>query len=474
MITQAMLCQVTKDFDKNGNIIDSGIPETIFTSVDGVFEHYMPNDSIQRLEQNGEKNLDSDFVEMLNKKIEDQHKNFYQFCESISKQSLANLSNSELLLRIEDYQNYLNRTLTFFELSTPAGTASLVHSIKNILNVYVESDKVDDYFLALSTPGEKDSTMEERIDQWLHIQNNSITESDLLHHAWKYPALFFNTYDVTTVIHFLNDRIKIERQRDIMAEIAKIEKHLSKIKTEHEKIYVEIHDRRLRQYSITLQRYALLRYRLKHLWSGAEYLCLGLMQETQKRIDGNFEDFIKTYSFSDIAKFLETGESLDTQQISNRLKRTVIHYREGTCNYYYGDDGEKFLISRGIHKEGHQVSLGTQKIKGNIANKGLITARARIINVEDLEQFMKDSQLFQKGEILVTTMTSPIMVSLIEKAAGIITDEGGITSHAAVVSREFGIPCLVGTRRASKIIKTGDEIELDANTGCIKILSTHN
>ena len=71
-------------------------------------------------------------------------------------------------------------------------------------------------------------------------------------------------------------------------------------------------------------------------------------------------------------------------------------------------------------------------------------------------------------------MTSPIMVSLIEKAAGIITDEGGITSHAAVVSREFGIPCLVGTRRASKIIKTGDEIELDANTGCIKILSTHN
>src|SRR3989338_5418433 len=267
---------------------------------------------------------------------------------------------------------------------------------------------------------------------------------------------------------------KLKGQRDIMAEIAKIEKHLSKIKTEHEKIYVEIHDRRLRQYSITLQRYALLRYRLKHLWSGAEYLCLGLMQETQKRIDGNFEDFIKTYSFSDIAKFLETGESLDTQQISNRLKRTVIHYREGTCNYYYGDDGEKFLISRGIHKEGHQVSLGTQKIKGNIANKGLITARARIINVEDLEQFMKDSQLFQKGEILVTTMTSPIMVSLIEKAAGIITDEGGITSHAAVVSREFGIPCLVGTRRASKIIKTGDEIELDANTGCIKILSTHN
>ena len=54
------------------------------------------------------------------------------------------------------------------------------------------------------------------------------------------------------------------------------------------------------------------------------------------------------------------------------------------------------------------------------------------------------------------------------KAAAIVTDEGGITSHAAIVSRELGIPCIVGTQYATKILKDGDLVEVDANKGTVK------
>ncbi len=75
---------------------------------------------------------------------------------------------------------------------------------------------------------------------------------------------------------------------------------------------------------------------------------------------------------------------------------------------------------------------------------------------------------FKGGEILVTGMTRPQIVHLCKKAAAIVTDEGGITSHAAVVSREFGIPCIIATHNATRTLKTGDLVEVDANQGVVK------
>ena len=67
-------------------------------------------------------------------------------------------------------------------------------------------------------------------------------------------------------------------------------------------------------------------------------------------------------------------------------------------------------------------------------------------------------------------MTMPDFVMAMKKAAAIVTDEGGITCHAAIISREFKKPCIVGTRIASDILQNGDLIEVDANKGLVKIL----
>ncbi len=77
------------------------------------------------------------------------------------------------------------------------------------------------------------------------------------------------------------------------------------------------------------------------------------------------------------------------------------------------------------------------------------------------------SKMMQKGDILVTTMTNPDYVPFMKLAGAIVTDKGGVTAHAAIVSRELGIPCIVGTEVATKVMVTGREYTVDARSGVI-------
>jgi phosphohistidine swiveling domain-containing protein len=76
----------------------------------------------------------------------------------------------------------------------------------------------------------------------------------------------------------------------------------------------------------------------------------------------------------------------------------------------------------------------------------------------------------KKGEILVTPQTTPDFVPAMRRAGAVITDEGGATSHAAIISRELNIPCIVGAKIATQVLKTGDKIEVDATKGVVKII----
>lgn len=86
--------------------------------------------------------------------------------------------------------------------------------------------------------------------------------------------------------------------------------------------------------------------------------------------------------------------------------------------------------------------------------------------------FTSTTQL-RPGEILVTGMTNPQMFPILKRARGIVTDEGGLMCHAAIVSRELKKPCIVGTREATQLFQDGDVIEMDTSTGIVKRVSTH-
>lgn len=77
----------------------------------------------------------------------------------------------------------------------------------------------------------------------------------------------------------------------------------------------------------------------------------------------------------------------------------------------------------------------------------------------------------QKGEILVSDMTTPELTTACSRAAAIVTDRGGILCHAALVAREMRVPAVLGTEDATRILRDGDMVEVDAHAGIVRILS---
>ena len=110
------------------------------------------------------------------------------------------------------------------------------------------------------------------------------------------------------------------------------------------------------------------------------------------------------------------------------------------------------------------AALPSGTVKGLGASAGVYEGPARV--VESAEQFDQ----VKKGDVLVCKMTSPSWVVLFTKIGGLVTDSGGALSHPAVVSREFGIPAVVGTRTGTQAIKTGQRVRLNGASGLVEIL----
>ncbi|MFA6399561.1 MAG: PEP-utilizing enzyme [archaeon] len=103
-------------------------------------------------------------------------------------------------------------------------------------------------------------------------------------------------------------------------------------------------------------------------------------------------------------------------------------------------------------------------LKGQSAYPGKVTGRVRKILTSQAVKF------FRQGEILVAPMTTVDFTSAIKSCAAFITDEGGITSHAAIVARELKKPCIIGTKIATRVLQDGDLVEVDANKGIVKVI----
>ncbi len=105
-----------------------------------------------------------------------------------------------------------------------------------------------------------------------------------------------------------------------------------------------------------------------------------------------------------------------------------------------------------------------RELRGQPACVGKVTGKVKIVNVP------ADMAKMNRGDVLVSIATSPEIVSAMKRAAAIVTEQGGITSHASIVSRELGVPCVIGTRVATKVFRDGDVVSVDAETGTVRLL----
>lgn len=111
-----------------------------------------------------------------------------------------------------------------------------------------------------------------------------------------------------------------------------------------------------------------------------------------------------------------------------------------------------------------------QEIKGIVANRGIVTGPVKIITYgyNDFDTLHQKIAAMNEGDVLVAETTSPELVVACHKAAAIVTNQGGLLSHAAIISRELGIPCIVGTGDATELLHDGETVEVDADSGIVR------
>ena len=164
-----------------------------------------------------------------------------------------------------------------------------------------------------------------------------------------------------------------------------------------------------------------------------------------------------------------TLDEIETSLKQNWLEAEPIRFRKEHACVIGRQNDMIHVFENGL--EAYQTIMKSmdvpeinQQIKGLIAQPGKITGRVRIITT------FHDIKKVEQGDILVANTTHPNYLPAMQKAAAFVTNEGGIICHAAIVAREMKKPCIVGTKIATKVLKDGDLVEVDAEKGIVSIL----
>lgn len=184
-----------------------------------------------------------------------------------------------------------------------------------------------------------------------------------------------------------------------------------------------------------------------------------LLDEMGDRLDLSKEDILH-YDIDELLEAMKTGKKID---VKHRKEGYIIISKKGIRKIHDFKKMKRIIKEEGIEEMFKAVEQ-SKSFKGVIACTGKVTGKVRVIDDP------KEINDFKTGEIIVTYMTTMEFTPIFKKALGVITDEGSLSSHAAIISREFNLPCIVGTRVATRTLKTGDIVELDADKGIVRIL----
>lgn len=189
----------------------------------------------------------------------------------------------------------------------------------------------------------------------------------------------------------------------------------------------------------------------------ANYYSDQFIRELARRSNSDY-DLIKFLTPQEYGDLLDG--KLDSEIFNERKKHFSLLFWETGLEILQGEESKKKeeeLLGK-VEAENISEFEGTRAMGGRVVGKV-----RKIMHLEEMDTI-------QDGEILVTSMTTPDFIGAMKKAMALITDQGGVTCHAAVISRELNIPCVIGTKIATRVLNTGDLVEVRANHGLVKIL----
>lgn len=214
----------------------------------------------------------------------------------------------------------------------------------------------------------------------------------------------------------------------------------------------------------SLERTAFIRTEDNAVTSQSSFLLIPLYTEIARRLGITYYE-LKELAPEEIIKALRLGRPIK-KIIQSRYRLGGYLVFRGLRFSLDGDDAQ--VLQHIVEKKLSRLDTAKRPhtLYGAAASLGL--TRGRIF----IAMSSKDCNKLRRGDILVAPATSADFVPAMKKAAAIITELGGLTSHAAVIAREFKIPCIVGVETATRVFKTGDRVEVDATNGVVRKLGS--
>lgn len=288
-------------------------------------------------------------------------------------------------------------------------------------------------------------------------------QKQLAEHVGKYDWMQFH-YDGPTLLneHYFLELLKAELAQGTDAK-QKLEELKSKpvLLAEKQKlISKELGLSEKEEYWFAVARsFSFLKSQRKDAVFYAQRCAEGLLAEISGRLGVSVKQ-LKHLTHDELLRALEL-HAVDGSLLEKRFESCILVSSSGREEVLIG---EKALEYSKLVEQKKDVE-GVNELKGTPACTGFARGIVKLVaKAEDMAKM-------KKGDILISPATNPNLVPAMKKAAAIVTDEGGITCHAAIVSRELGIPCVVGTKIVTRAFKDGDLVEVDAVKGIIRRVS---
>lgn len=321
-------------------------------------------------------------------------------------------------------------------------------------------------FDLLATPAQKTlaSQLEHDLIHYANlIQKNAAIKKDLAKkqtHRYGHLPFGYDGPDFWDEKHFLQ---KLEEKLALSEE--KIEAELAAIAEYEQKIKEKKAEKRL-QHQLAPKHWDFFQsFHLLTLWTDQRkdldfklnHHYAAIIRELEQRYQIPYQNL--KYLFTDELALLDEKPKQLHQITQERLANVFM--------FYYCDGKRTILTSRqrdALLEELAAQNQQTKILQGMVASRG---SQEIYTGIAKIARTPQESAKIQAGDFLVATMTTPDFIMAMNKAAGFITDEGGVTCHAAIIAREMNKPCIIGTRQATKILHDGDLIQLDTKNGTV-------
>jgi len=380
--------------------------------------------------------------------------------KDFSKLDFSILTNKELLCIYENkilpnINNFYIWMWTVFNIGQP-----LANKIKFELKKKLDNqNEINKYLLMLSSPLEPNDVMKERIDLLIIALESKNKDKDIVVHTKKYQhiPMFDFDHDPYTKNYFINELKSINNAENELAEIKNLYKERKKYfrqainNLNPNKKFINLIN--------FLKECVILRDYRDMLRQKYNLELRKFYKEVAKRLDLNIEQ-VATLTNKEIIKCLKNKSKFSIKEVKRREEAYLLIQKTDNISIYSGNKAKEKAL-----KELKIKTLARRKtITGRVGSIGKTTGCVKIVLTN------KDLSKVKEGDVLVSAMTRQDFITAIRRSSAIITDEGGITCHAAIIARELKKPCIIGTKIATKVLKDGDKVLVDADKGIVKKL----